>query len=96
MRSAGRRDRAFAADVQPRAGKTLAINIADLITYGRGVVGIMEGDSDPQTFFPGLIVAHRARRSSFDRLVTTFPLAAINAAIAAQRRGDRIKVVLIP
>lgn len=82
--------------VPPKADDALAINIAGMITYGQRVIGIMEGDSDPQTFIPELIAAHRAGRFPFDRLVTTFPLAEINAAIAAQKRGDCVKVVLIP
>ncbi len=82
--------------VPPKADDAVAINIAGMITYGQRVVGIMEGDSDPQTFIPELIAAHRAGRFPFDRLVKTFPLADINAAIDAQRRGDCVKVVLIP
>lgn len=57
------------------------------------MVGIMEGDSDPQTFIPEPIAVHRAGRFPFDRLVTTFPLAKINLAITARQRGDRVKVV---
>ena len=82
--------------VPPRAEDALSINIAGMITYGQRVVGIMEGDSDPQTFIPELIAAHREGRFPFDRLVRTFPLAAINEAIEAQKNGDCIKVVLIP
>ncbi|MEH3123455.1 MAG: NAD(P)-dependent alcohol dehydrogenase [Sphingomonas phyllosphaerae] len=82
--------------VPPKAEDAVAINIAGMITYGQRVVGIMEGDSDPQTFILELIAAHRAGRFPFDRLVTTFPLAEINAAIDAQKRGDCVKVVLIP
>ncbi|MEH3102224.1 NAD(P)-dependent alcohol dehydrogenase [Sphingomonas adhaesiva] len=82
--------------VPHRADEALSINIAGMITYGQRVIGIMEGDSDPQTFIPELIAAHRAGRFPFDRLVTTFPLAQINAAIAAQARGDCVKVVLVP
>ena len=82
--------------VPPRAEDALTINIAGMITYGQRVVGIMEGDSDPQSFIPELIAAHRAGRFPFDKLVTTYPLAEINAAIAAQARGDCVKVVLIP
>ncbi|MEH3046341.1 NAD(P)-dependent alcohol dehydrogenase [Sphingomonas adhaesiva] len=82
--------------VPHRADETLSINIAGMITYGQRVIGIMEGDSDPQAFIPELIAAHRAGRFPFDRLVQTFPLADINAAIAAQARGDCVKVVLIP
>jgi len=82
--------------VPGQAGETLTINIAAMITFGQRVIGIMEGDSDPQTFIPELIAHHLAGRFPFDRLVQTFPLAQINAAIAAQARGECVKVVLIP
>ena len=82
--------------VPPKAEDALSINIAGMITFGQRVIGIMEGDSDPQTFIPELIAAHREGRFPFDRLVRTFPLAEINHAIAAQSRGECVKVVLIP
>lgn len=82
--------------VPGKAEDSLTINIAGMITFGQRVIGIMEGDSDPQTFIPELIAAHRAGRFPFDRLVQTFPLADINDAVAAQARGDCVKVVLIP
>ena len=56
----------------------------------------MEGDSDPQSLLPELIAAHRNGQFPFDRLVQTFPLTEINEAIEAQKRGDCVKVVLIP
>lgn len=82
--------------VPPRAEDALSINIAGMITYGQRVIGIMEGDSDPHSFIPELIAHHAAGRFPFDRLVQTFPLTEINAAIAAQGRGECVKVVLIP
>lgn len=82
--------------VPPKADDALSINIAGMITFGQRVVGIMEGDSDPQSFIPELIAAHRDGRFPFDRLVKTYPLSAINEAIEAQKNGDCVKVVLIP
>ena len=82
--------------VPPSAEDALPVNIAAMITFGQRLIGIMEGDSDPRTFIPELIAAHRDGRFPFDRLVRTFPLAAINEAVAAQKRGDCVKVVLIP
>lgn len=82
--------------VPPKADDALSLNIAGMITFGQRIIGIIEGDSDLQTFIPELIVAHREGRFPFDRLVRTFPLAQINEAVAAQKRGDCVKVVLIP
>ena len=75
---------------------TLAINLAGLITFGHRVHGIIEGDSDPQTFIPELIAHREAGRFPFERLIATYPLDGINEAIAAQLRGDCVKAVLIP
>ena len=82
--------------VPPRADSTLPVNLAGLITFGQRIVGIVEGDSDLEGFIPELVALHRAGHFPFDRLVATFPLADINAAIAAQHRGDCVKAVLIP
>jgi aryl-alcohol dehydrogenase len=82
--------------VPPSAGDELNLNIAGMITYGQRVVGIMEGDSDPQSFIPELIKAYRSGLFPFDRLVQTYPMSEINEAIAAQARGECVKVVLLP
>lgn len=82
--------------VPPRADDTLSVNIAAMITFGHRVIGIIEGDSDQQGFIPELLALHRDGRFPFDLLITTFPLDAINDAIAAQHRGECVKAVLIP
>ncbi len=82
--------------VPPSAESTLPINIAGMITFGHRIIGIVEGDSDLQTFIPELIALHRAGKFPFDRLIQTFPLSQINEAIAAQHRGECVKAVLIP
>ena len=82
--------------VPPRIDATLGINLAGLITFGHRVHGIIEGDSDPQTFIPELIVHREAGRFPFERLIATYPLDDINEAIEAQLRGDCVKAVLIP
>jgi aryl-alcohol dehydrogenase len=63
---------------------------------GLTVRGIVEGDSDPQTFIPYLLDLHAQGRFPFDRLISTMPLSLINDAIAAQHRGEAIKIVLTP
>jgi aryl-alcohol dehydrogenase len=82
--------------VPPSAESTLPVNIAGMITFGHRIIGIVEGDSDLQTFIPELIALHRAGKFPFDRLIQTFPLSEINEAIAAQHRGECVKAVLIP
>lgn len=82
--------------VPPRPESTLSINLAAFITYGHRIHGIIEGDSDLDSFIPELVGLYRAGRFPFDRLIRRFPLSAINEAISAQARGECVKAVLIP
>lgn len=82
--------------VPPRPEDSLSINLAQFITYGFRIHGIIEGDSDLDNFIPELVDHYRKGRFPFDKLVKCFPLSDINQAIAAQARGDAIKAVLIP
>ncbi len=71
-------------------------NMRTAITLGFSVMGIIEGDSDPDTFIPELIGHYRAGKFPFDKLVQTYPLASINAAIKDQHDGKCVKAVLLP
>jgi aryl-alcohol dehydrogenase len=82
--------------VPPTADAALSVNLASLVTFGHRIVGIIEGDSDPRTFIPELVDHYKAGRFPFARLVKTYPLAAINTAIADQTNGACVKVVLLP
>jgi aryl-alcohol dehydrogenase len=75
---------------------SISVNISALMTPGLRIIGIIEGDSDPQSFIPELLAHHAAGRFPFDKLIRTFKLEQINEAIAAQARGECIKVVLLP
>lgn len=75
---------------------SITFSISQVMTFGHRIIGIIEGDSVPQEFIPELLAHHAAGRFPFDRLIRTFPLNQINEAIAAQARGDCIKVVLVP
>jgi aryl-alcohol dehydrogenase len=76
-------------------GTPLPGDVTTNMTFGYTVKGIIEGDSDPETFLPELLEHHRAGRLPFDRMISTFPFTQINEAIAAQHRGKCVKVVLI-
>ncbi|MEM8491075.1 MAG: NAD(P)-dependent alcohol dehydrogenase [Pseudomonadota bacterium] len=67
-----------------------------LVTNGQTIRGILEGDSDPETFLPELLEHYQHGRLPFDRMVTKFPLASINEAVAAVHDGSCVKAVLIP
>ena len=80
--------------VPSTVGATLAVPIAQAITFGFSIKGIIEGDSVPDEFIPELIGLHRQGRFPFDRLITTYPFDRINEAIADQHLGRCVKVVL--
>jgi aryl-alcohol dehydrogenase len=73
----------------------LAVGLIEMQMHGLRFMGIVEGDSDPDTFIPELVELHLAGRFPFDRLITTMPFSKINDAVAAQARGEAVKVVLV-
>lgn len=76
-------------------GTPLPGDLNTAMTFGHTVKGIIEGDSDPDTFLPELMEHWRRGELPFERMIKTFPFDRINEAIAAQHRGDCIKVVLL-
>lgn len=74
----------------------LPVNIVAAMQRGLTVRGIVEGDSDPQTFIPQLLRYQSEGRFPFERLIKTYPLDKINDAVEAQHRGEVTKVVLTP
>jgi aryl-alcohol dehydrogenase len=73
----------------------LSVSLIEMQLRGLRFMGIVEGDSDPDTFIPELVDLHLAGRFPFDRLITTMPFAKINDAVAAQTGGEAVKVVLV-
>jgi len=73
----------------------LPVGLIEIQLRGLTFKGIVEGDSDPDLFIPELVDLHLAGRFPFDRLVTKVPFAKINDAVAAQARGEAVKVVLV-
>lgn len=65
-----------------------------LVGKGQTIRGVVEGDSVPSAFVPILVDLYRAGRFPVDRMVTTFPFAKINDAVAATREGTAVKAVL--
>lgn len=75
---------------------TLPLSIIGLMVKGLKVMGIVEGDSDPQTFIQELLDLQAAGRFPFEKLVSTYSMADINHAVEDQERGRVAKVVLTP
>ena len=76
-------------------GTPLPGDVNTAMTFGHTVKGIIEGDSDPDVFLPELMNHFRRGELPFDRLIKTYPFAQINDAIAAQHRGECVKIVLL-
>jgi aryl-alcohol dehydrogenase len=72
----------------------VSLNIAHLMTAGRSVRGIIEGDSIPELFIPTLIELYRQGRFPFDRLVRFYAFDSINEAIQDSESGRAIKAVV--
>ncbi|MEM9247103.1 MAG: NAD(P)-dependent alcohol dehydrogenase [Pseudomonadota bacterium] len=79
----------------PQPGAELTLELRTLLS-GRGIRGIVEGDSVPRTFIPELIALWKTGRFAFDKLIKTFKLEDIEDAIRATERGEVVKAVLIP
>jgi len=77
-----------------RPGAEIVLDHATL-GFGRSVVGIVEGDSVPQTLIPALLRLHRAGRFPFERLVTLYPFDEFQRAVNDSIAGNAIKAVVV-
>jgi len=74
---------------------TLSVGLIEMQARGLSFKGIVEGDSNPDVFIPRLIEMYQAGAFPFDKIITMIPFAKINDAVAAQARGEAVKVVLV-
>ncbi|OJU15011.1 MULTISPECIES: NAD(P)-dependent alcohol dehydrogenase [unclassified Sphingomonas] len=76
-------------------GTMFSADVSHVMSGGRVIRGVVEGDADPKTFIPELIALHRAGCFPFDRLIRFYPFAEINAAFHDSETGAAIKPVLL-
>jgi len=76
------------------AGSEIAVNVTDIMTAGRKIQGIVEGDSNPDVFIPRMIDLYRQGRFPFDKLITFYPFEKINEAIDDSEHGRAVKPVV--
>lgn len=76
-----------------RLGTEISLDMNSIL-FGRGVRGIIEGDSVPDEFIPRLVDLHAQGRFPFDRLVTPFRFDEIQKAVDASEGGRVVKAVL--
>ncbi|WP_068875940.1 MULTISPECIES: NAD(P)-dependent alcohol dehydrogenase [unclassified Phenylobacterium] len=77
-----------------RMGDELRLDAVSLMSGGRVVRGVVEGDADPDVFIPRLIELYQAGRFPFDRLITFYPFEAIDQAVADGEAGRVVKPVV--
>jgi aryl-alcohol dehydrogenase len=75
-------------------GAEVTIDVEHVMTGGRTIRGIIEGDANPDVFLPKLIELHRLGRFPIDRITTFYPFADINTAIDDALSGKVVKPVL--
>ena len=74
-------------------GAECAIDINDIM-FGRTLCGVIEGNSVPALFIPKLIELYLQGSFPLDKLISFYPLADINQAIADMESGKVVKPVL--
>lgn len=79
----------------PQPGAELTLELRTLLS-GRGIRGIIEGDSVPRLFIPELVALWKTGRFPFDRLIKTYRLDQIEEAIHDTETGAVVKAVLLP
>ncbi|MBR9883641.1 MAG: NAD(P)-dependent alcohol dehydrogenase [Oceanospirillales bacterium] len=78
----------------PPGGTEVAFDINAVMTQGKVIRGVIEGDSIPSVFIPQLLELYRAGRFPFDKLVRYYGFDDINQAVADAQNGRSIKPVL--
>ncbi|CEF48908.1 unnamed protein product [uncultured bacterium] len=75
-------------------GTTASFDMGGLMSPGKCIRGIIQGDSVPEVFIPQMIELHREGRFPFDRLIKFYSLDDINQAAADSEAGVTVKPVL--
>jgi len=78
----------------PPAGSTAPLGVQFMLD-GRRVVGITEGDSEPETFIPALVDLYLSGRLPIDRLIRHYAFEDIEKAALDAHDGTTIKPVLL-
>jgi aryl-alcohol dehydrogenase len=78
----------------PRQGTEVALDVDTILTGGRTVRGVVEGDSVPQLFIPALVRYWEQGRFPVERLMRFYDFDAIEQAVADAQSGATIKPVL--
>ena len=78
----------------PALGTEASFDVNGVMTTGKRIIGIIEGDSMPDLFIPGLVELYLQGRFSFDKLVKFYTLDRINQAAEDSEKGVTIKPIV--
>jgi aryl-alcohol dehydrogenase len=75
-------------------GTEVSFDVNNLMIPGKGIRGILEGESVPDIFIPQLIELNAQGRFPFEKLVKFYSLDQINQAAQDSERGSAIKPII--
>lgn len=78
----------------PALGTEASFDVNGVMTTGKRIIGVIEGDSTPDLFIPSLVELYKLGRFPFDKLVKFYTLDQINQAAEDSERGVTIKPIV--
>lgn len=78
----------------PMPGSEISLDNTDFMSTGKTLMGVVEGESDGDTFIPKLVRLWKEGKFPFDKLVTFYAFDEINKAIHDSHAGTTIKPTL--
>lgn len=78
----------------PALGTEANFDVNGVMTTGKRIIGIIEGDSVPDLFIPSLVELYQQGRFPFDKLVKFYSLDQINQAAEDSEKGVTIKPIV--
>ena len=75
-------------------GTEVSFDVNTLMIQGKGIRGILEGESVPDIFIPQLIELNAQGRFPFEKLTKFYSLDQINQAVHDSEKGDTIKPII--
>lgn len=78
----------------PALGTEACFDVNGVMTTGKTILGIIEGDSVPDLFIPSLVELYQQGRFPFDKLVKFYDFGQINQAAEDSEKGITIKPIV--
>ena len=72
----------------------MSFDVNNLMISGKGIRGILEGESVPDVFIPHLIELNAQGRFPFEKLTKFYNLDQINEAVQDSEKGGTIKPII--